>query len=228
MSRILVVEDDIQIARALLVNLRARAYEVEHAATGAQALDLAARHRPDAILLDLGLPDMDGVAVVTGLRGWTTTPILVVSARQESASKVAALDAGADDYVTKPFAMDELLARLRAALRRTATEHPAEQSVVRSRDGRLEIDLTTSTVRVAGEAVRLTPIEWAIVEHFARNPERLIGQAELLRTVWGPEYEGERGYLRVYLSQLRQKLERESSRPEHFQTELGMGYRFLP
>lgn len=227
MSRVLVVEDDPNIARALLVNLRARGYDTLHAATGRAALDLAAEESPDVLLLDLGLPDMNGIAVIRALRGWSSIPVLIVSARQESAGKIEALDAGADDYVTKPFAMDELLARLRAALRR-AVPVAGESPVVLTADGRIRIDLYHHRVSVAGQAVKLTPIEWQIIEVFARNPDRLIGQAELLHAVWGPGYASETNYLRVYMSQIRQKLEEDGSLPRHLITEPGMGYRFLP
>ncbi|CAG7844330.1 Transcriptional regulatory protein KdpE [Pseudoclavibacter triregionum] len=231
MSRILVVEDDAQIGRALAVNLRARKYEVDLAATGAAALEIAARRPPDAVLLDLGLPDMDGVAVVRGLRGWSSAPILVVSARHEGSQKVIALDEGADDYITKPFAMDELLARLRAALRRAAgavAGHAEEASRVETADGRLVIDLAATQVLLDGAPVRLTPTEWRIVELLARNPDRLVGQRELLASVWGPGYEEERHYARVYLAQLRQKVEPDPSSPRWLRTEPGMGYRFTP
>lgn len=231
MSCVLIVEDDAQIARALAVNLKARRYDVKLAKDGATALVLAANHHPDAVLLDLGLPDMDGVAVISGLRGWSNVPILVVSARHDGAQKILALDAGADDYVDKPFAMDELLARLRAALRRgagTASVPVDETSRVVTSDGRLVIDLAETRVTLDGEAVRVTPIEWKILELFARNPDRLLSQRQLLARVWGPGYEEEKHYSRVYLSQLRHKLERHPSAPEWFRTEPGMGYRFTP
>ncbi|MFI7482114.1 response regulator [Kocuria sp. M1R5S2] len=223
---VLVVEDDAQIARALLVNLRARGYRTHRAATGRQALEIASREHPDVVLLDLGLPDMEGGEVIEGLRGWSTVPIIVVSARDASHSKVDALDRGADDYVTKPFAMDELLARLRAALRRA---HPDPAGpVVETTDGRVRIDLADRSVTVEGQPVRLTKLEWRLLEVLARNPHRLIGRTELLTTVWGPGYGEEANYLRVYMSQLRAKLEPDSSHPRYFLTELGMGYRFTP
>ncbi|MFI7495342.1 response regulator [Kocuria sp. M4R2S49] len=223
---VLVVEDDPQIARALLVNLKARGYRTHRAATGHHALQLAADEHPDVVLLDLGLPDLEGREVIDGIRGWSTVPIIVVSARGESHSKVDALDRGADDYITKPFAMDELLARLRAALRRA---HPDPgQAQVETTDGRVRIDLATRTVTVIGEPVRLTKLEWRLLEVLARNPHRLIGRTELLTTVWGPEYGEETNYLRVYMSQLRAKLEPDPSHPRYFRTELGMGYRFTP
>lgn len=223
---VLVVEDDPQIARALLVNLKARGYRTHRAATGHQALQLAADEHPDVVLLDLGLPDLEGREVIEGIRGWSTVPIIVVSARGESHSKVDALDRGADDYITKPFAMDELLARLRAALRR-AQPDPG-QALVETSDGRVHIDLSGHTITVAGEPVRLTKLEWRLLEVLARNPHRLIGRTELLTTVWGPEYGEETNYLRVYMSQLRAKLEPAPSHPRYFRTELGMGYRFTP
>ncbi|MCY1158352.1 MAG: response regulator transcription factor [Citricoccus sp.] len=223
---VLVVEDDPQIARALLVNLKARGYRTHRAATGHQALQLAADEHPDVVLLDLGLPDLEGREVIDGIRGWSTVPIIVVSARGESYSKVDALDRGADDYISKPFAMDELLARLRAALRR-AQPDPSE-AVVETSDGRVRIDLADRTVTAAGRPVRLTKLEWRLLEVLVRNPHRLIGRAELLTTVWGPGYGEEANYLRVYMSQLRAKLEPDSSHPRYFRTELGMGYRFIP
>ncbi|MCY1159271.1 MAG: response regulator transcription factor [Citricoccus sp.] len=223
---VLIVEDDPQIARALLVNLKARGYRTHHAATGRQALQLAAHEHPDVVLLDLGLPDLEGREVIEGIRGWSTVPIIVVSARHESQSKVDALDRGADDFITKPFAMDELLARLRAALRR-AQPDPGH-AVVDTVDGRLHIDLAAHALTVAGTPVRLTRLEWRLLEVLARNPHRLISRTELLTTVWGPQYGEEANYLRVYISQLRAKLEPEPSSPRYIHTELGMGYRFTP
>ncbi len=225
-TTVLIVEDDPQIARALLVNLKARGYRTFHAATGLQCLQLAADAHPDVILLDLGLPDLEGGDVIDGIRGWSSVPIIVVSARHESHSKVDALDRGADDFITKPFAMDELLARLRAALRR-ALPDPG-QAVVETSDGRVRIDLSSHQVTVEGQPVRLTRLEWRVLEVLASNPHRLIGRSELLTTVWGPEYGEEANYLRVYMSQLRTKLEPEPSNPRYFLTELGMGYRFTP
>jgi two-component system KDP operon response regulator KdpE len=184
MSRILVVDDDPGLARALAINLRARKYDVDVAGTGADALRLAARSRPDAVILDLGLPDMDGTDVVLGLRGWTTTPIVVLSARQDQADKVLALDAGADDYVTKPFGMDELLARLRAALRRAAATTDVAASVVDT--AAFRIDLAGKRVSRGGQDVRLTPTEWHVLELLARTPGRLVSQRQLLNEVWGP------------------------------------------
>lgn len=222
MTRILVVDDEPQILRALNTNLRARGYEVDLAPDGETALQLAARKHPDLVILDLGLPRMDGVDVIRGLRGWTHVPIIVLSVRDREADKVAALDAGADDYVTKPFGMDELLARLRAALRRAA---PAEEeAVVKTPD--FTVDLTDKRVTRDGAEVRLTPTEWHILEVLVRNPGKLVSQRQLLQEVWGPQYERETNYLRVYLAQIRRKLEPDPARPRYFVTEPRMGYRF--
>jgi two-component system KDP operon response regulator KdpE len=223
-TRILVVDDEPQLLRALATNLRARDYEVELAATGEAALSVAARTHPDLVVLDLGLPGIDGVEVIRGLRGWTRVPIVVLSVREREADKVAALDAGADDYVTKPFGMDELLARMRAALRRAA---PAEEdAVVETAD--FTVDLAAKRVVRNGGEVRLTPTEWHVVELLVGNPEKLVSQRHLLQEVWGPQYERETNYLRVYLAQIRRKLEPEPSKPRYFLTEPGMGYRFVP
>jgi two-component system KDP operon response regulator KdpE len=222
MSRVLVVDDEPQIVRALGINLRARGYDVDVAPDGEKALEVAARHHPDVVVLDLGLPGIDGVEVIRGLRGWSQVPIVVLSVRDREADKVAALDAGADDYVTKPFGMDELLARLRAALRRAA---PAEEeAVVETAD--FTIDLAAKRVLRAGEEVRLTPTEWHVVEVLVRNAGRLVSQTQLLQEVWGPEYHDETNYLRVFMAQVRRKLEPEPSVPRYFITEPGMGYRF--
>jgi two-component system, OmpR family, KDP operon response regulator KdpE len=222
-TRILVVDDEEAIVRALSANLRARGFDVDLAATGEQGLDLAARRHPDAVILDLGLPGMDGGEVIRGLRGWTHVPIIILSARSDEAEKVAALDAGADDYIPKPFGMDELMARLRAALRRAA---PAEEQP-RVMTEAFSIDLAAKTVtEVDGAAVHLTPIEWSLLEILVRNPGRLVTQRHLLQEVWGPEYGEETNYLRVHLAHLRAKLEPEPARPRYFITEPGMGYRF--
>ena len=222
MSRVLVVDDEPQILRALGINLRARGYEVDLAPDGERALDVAARHHPDVVVLDLGLPGIDGVDVIRGLRGWSQVPIVVLSVRDAEGDKVAALDAGADDYVTKPFGMDELLARLRAALRRTT---PAEEeALVETAD--FTIDLAAKKVRRDGEEVRLTPTEWNLVEVLVRNRGRLVAQTQLLQEVWGPQYHDETNYLRVFMAQLRRKLEPEPAHPRYFITEPGMGYRF--
>jgi two-component system, OmpR family, KDP operon response regulator KdpE len=221
-SRVLVVDDEPQILRALGINLRARGYEVDLAPDGERALDVAARHHPDVVVLDLGLPGIDGVDVIRGLRGWSQVPIVVLSVRDAEGDKVAALDAGADDYVTKPFGMDELLARLRAALRRTT---PAEEeALVETED--FTIDLAAKKVRHDGEEVRLTPTEWNLVEVLVRNRGRLVAQTQLLQDVWGPQYHDETNYLRVFMAQVRRKLEPEPAHPRYFITEPGMGYRF--
>ncbi len=223
MTRILVVDDERQLLRALATNLRARGYEVDQAATGEAALMLAASHHPDLVVLDLGLPGIDGLEVINGLRGWSSVPIVVLSVREREADKVAALDAGADDYVTKPFGMDELLARLRAALRRAA---PAgkEEAIVTTPD--FSVDLMAKRVSRDSKEVRLTPTEWEIVEILVRSEGRLVTQRQLLKAVWGPQYEKETNYLRVYLAQIRRKLEPDPSRPRYFLTEPRMGYRF--
>ncbi|WP_447003852.1 response regulator [Saccharothrix isguenensis] len=223
MTKVLVVDDEPQIVRALRINLSARGYSVLTAHDGTTALKAAAEGKPDVVVLDLGLPDVDGTAVITGLRGWTTVPIIVLSARVDSADKVQALDAGADDYVTKPFGMDELLARLRAAVRRSAVVE-GEHAVVETAS--FTVDLAAKKVRRDGAEVHLTPTEWGLLEILARNRGRLVAQKRLLQEVWGPAYEKETHYLRVYLAQLRRKLEPEPAHPRHLVTEPGMGYRF--
>ncbi|MFC9916123.1 response regulator [Streptomyces sp. NPDC127197] len=225
MTRVLVVEDDPQLVRALVINMQARRYGVDAAPDGATALRLAAAHRPDVVMLDLGLPDMDGVDVIRALRGWTRVPILVLSARQASDEKVAALDAGADDYVTKPFSMDELMARLRAAVRRTEDTPLAPETTVVETDG-FTIDLLAKKVIRDGRDVRLTPTEWHLLEILVTNPGRLITQKHLLQEVWGVSQSNKTNYLRVYMAQLRRKLEADPSHPRHLVTEPGMGYRF--
>ena len=224
MTRVLVVDDEPQILRALAINLRARGYDVDLASDGEQALQLAGRHHPDVVVLDLGLPGIDGVDVIRGLRGWTSIPIVVLSVRDAEPDKVAALDAGADDFVTKPFGMDELLARLRAALRRAT---PADEAPIVQTPA-FTIDLAAKRVHRDGDEVRLTPTEWHLVEVLVRNPGRLVSQRQLLQEVWGPEYHDETGYLRVHMANVRRKLEPEPSRPRYFFTEPGMGYRFEP
>ncbi len=223
MSTLLVIEDDLALRRALRIFLEAHEYGVLLAGSGREGLDLAAHGHPDAVILDLGLPDMDGVDVTTALRGWSNVPIVVLSARDAESVKVAALDAGADDYVTKPFGMQEFLARLRAALRRATTAE--EAPVIATPD--FEIDLGAKHVRASGREVHLTPTEWHIVEVLARNPGKLVSQRELLQQVWGPEYRSETHYLRIYIGQIRRKLEPDPSRPRYFITEPGMGYRFI-
>ncbi|WP_426571524.1 response regulator [Aquihabitans sp. McL0605] len=225
MTRILVVDDEPQIRRALRTNLAARGYDVDQAATGEEALVQAAAHLPDVVILDLGLPGIDGIAVVEGLRGWTSVPIIVLSVRDAEADKIAALDAGADDYVTKPFSMGELLARLRAASRRGAPG-PEDEPVVATTA--FAVDLAAKRVHRDGEEVHLTPTEWQLLEALLRHPGRLVSQRQLLHTVWGPQYERETNYLRVYMAQLRRKLEPDPSRPRYLITEPGMGYRFEP
>lgn len=224
MTRVLVVDDDPAIVRALVLNLKARSYRVDSAHDGAGALRSAAAHHPDVVVLDLGLPDMDGVEVIRGLRGWSRVPILVLSARHASGEKVQALDAGADDYVTKPFGMDELLARLRAAVRRAEPAGGGGDAVVET-DG-FTVDLAAKKVNRGGRDVRLTPTEWHLLEVLVRAGGRLVAQKQLLREVWGPSYGTETDYLRVYMAQLRRKLEADPSRPRHLITEPGMGYRF--
>ncbi|WP_436777127.1 response regulator [Yinghuangia sp. YIM S09857] len=224
MTRVLVVDDEPQIVRALAINLKARGYDVDTAANGTQALAAAADHHPDVVLLDLGLPDLDGVEVIRGLRGWTKVPIIVLSARQASNEKVAALDAGADDYVTKPFGMDELLARLRAAVRRSVPEDEVPVVVTEA----FTIDLAAKKAHRDGADVRLTPTEWHLLEVLVRHAGRLVSQKALLQEVWGPQYGTETNYLRVYMAQLRRKLEADPSHPKHLLTEPGMGYRFEP
>ncbi|MGQ4614672.1 response regulator [Nocardia sp. R7R-8] len=223
-TKVLVVDDEPQIVRALRINLSVRGYEVITAATGSAALRAAADRHPDVVILDLGLPDMDGIEVLAGLRGWSSAPVIVLSARTDSADKVEALDAGADDYVTKPFGMDELLARLRAAVRRGATDPDASAPVVTTDS--FTVDLAAKKVTKRGETVHLTPTEWGMLEMLVRNRGKLVGRRELLREVWGPSYATETHYLRVYLAQLRRKLEDDPSRPKHLLTEAGMGYRF--
>jgi len=219
---VLVVDDEPQIRRALSTNLGARGYDVLAAASGEEALRLAAERHPDVVILDLGLPGLDGVDVVRGLRGWSQVPIIVLSVRSDESDKVAALDAGADDFVTKPFGMNELLARLRAALRR-GPPVPEQASIVTAD---FTLDLAAKRVLRGGDEIHLTPTEWHLVEVLARNAGKLVTQRQLLQEVWGPQYGTETNYLRVYLAQVRRKLEPDPSRPRYFITEPGMGYRF--
>jgi two-component system, OmpR family, KDP operon response regulator KdpE len=224
MTRVLIVEDERGLRKALGINLRARDYEVALAEDGRSALEAASREPPDAVVLDLGLPDIDGVEVIEGLRGWTRAPIIVLSARTGEPDKVVALDAGADDYVTKPFGMDELLARLRAALRRGII--PEEGPLVETES--FTVDLAAKEARDGdGKPVRLTPTEWQVLEVLVRSEGKLVPQRQLLQDVWGPNYETETNYLRVYLAQLRRKLEPDPSHPRHLITEPGIGYRFV-
>lgn len=227
MTRVLVVDDEPQIRKALKVNLEARDYEVSLAATGEDALVLAADEPPDVVLLDLGLPGIDGMRVIEGLRGWTDVPIIVLSVRGEESDKVAALDAGADDYVSKPFGMGELLARMRSALRRRRAD--VTDPVVVTRDFRIDLVATRFTrLREdrTEEELHLTPIEWALVEQLVRHSGRLVSQRHLLHEVWGPQYDDETNYLRVHMANLRRKVEPDPSHPRYFVTEPGMGYRF--
>lgn len=223
-TRVLVVDDEPQILRALKINLSVRGYEVVTAATGAGALRAAAEQRPDVVILDLGLPDISGIEVLAGLRGWLTVPVIVLSARTDSADKVEALDAGADDYVTKPFGMDEFLARLRAAARRNAATAEIDQPIIETAS--FTVDLAAKKVTKNAREVHLTPTEWGMLEMLVRNRGKLVGRDELLTQVWGPAYAKETQYLRVYLAQLRRKLEDDPSNPKHLLTEAGMGYRF--
>ncbi|MFG2681663.1 response regulator [Streptomyces sp. NPDC048392] len=252
-TRVLVVDDEPQIARALVISLGARHYEVEAAHDGATALRLAAARHPDVVVLDLGLPDMDGVEVAKGLRGWTRGPILVLSARHsfDADEKAEALDAGADDYVTKPFGTDELPARLRAAVRRSERHpggrferHPGDEGDEGDEGGQgdegdeggqgdvvvvtpdFTVDLAAKKVGRGGRDVRLTPTEWHLLEVLVRNRGRLVSQKQLLQEVWGPSYGTEANYLRVYMAQLRRKLEADPAHPRHLVTEPGVGYRF--
>ena len=224
MTRVLIVEDEPQLLRALGINLRARRFEVVTAADGGTALRAAASTPPDLVILDLGLPDMDGVDVVYGLRGWTRAPIIILSAREGQTDKVQALDAGADDYLTKPFCMYELLARMRAALRRA---QPGPDATVVETDS-FRIDLAAKKVTRGEADVRLTPTEWHLLEILTKNAGRLVPGRQLLQEVWGPGRERETNYLRVYMAQLRRKLEPDPARPRHLITEAGIGYRFEP
>jgi len=232
--RILFADDDEQLQRALRITLGARGYEVIAARDGAEAIDLAATTHPDLILLDLGMPKVEGVDVIRAVRAWSKVPILVLSGRTDSAEKVDALDAGADDYVTKPFAMDELLARIRARARAASGD---EADAVAVTIGDLTVDLAAKTIRSsaaggakggAAASVRLTPTEWRLLELFLKNPGKLLTRQMLLGEVWGPYHANDAGYLRLYVAQLRRKLEPTPSEPRYFLTEPGMGYRFEP
>ncbi|AMM33764.1 Two component transcriptional regulator, winged helix family [Sinomonas atrocyanea] len=223
-TTVLIVEDEARFARALQINLRVHGYEAVTAPTGEDALEIAAERSVDIVVLDLGLPGIDGIEVIRRLRGWTDLPIIVLSARHGSEDKVEALDAGADDYVTKPFGLEELLARLRAAARRGARSGEAP----RLQTGDLSVDLAARRVVVRGADVRLTPTEWNILALLVRRAGQLVTQREILTQVWGPAYAKETQYLRVYLAQLRRKLEEDAAHPRHLHTEAGMGYRFDP
>jgi two-component system, OmpR family, KDP operon response regulator KdpE len=223
-TTVLVIDDEPQIVRALRINLRVRQYEVHAAGSASEALELAAKHPPDLVILDLGLPDMDGVEVIHGLRGWTEAPIIVLSGRADSTDKVEALDAGADDYVTKPFGMDELLARMRAVSRRVTADGDAPQVKL----GDLVVDLAARRIIRGNQDVRLTPTEWHLLEVLLRNPGKLLSRQQLLSSVWGPGYADASGNLRLYMAQLRRKLEPDPARPRWLLTEPGMGYRYQP
>ncbi|GAB3609476.1 response regulator [Humibacter ginsengiterrae] len=222
--KIVVADDDRQILGALRIILSARGYDVTIAADGKQALDRVIDDHPELVILDLGMPGLDGLAVIEAIRGWSTVPILVISGRTDSAEKVEALDRGADDYVTKPFATDELLARIRALVRRM----PAADEQPRVEFADVLVDLAGRRVTRGGHPVRLTPTEWQILALLVRNPDRLVTREAILTEVWGPHHTSDSGYLRLYLAQLRKKLEPEPSRPRFLITEAGMGYRFLP
>jgi len=223
-ARVLVVEDEAAMSRALRINLRARGYAVATARTGREALAEASAHPPDAVILDLGLPDLDGVEVIRELRGWSRAPVVVLSGRTGSGDKITALDSGADDYVTKPFAMAELLARLRAALQRDDPAPPPARVTI----GRCEIDLAARTVQEGTRTVRLTPTQWQLLEILVRHPGQLVSSQRLLTEIWGPGYERDRRYLRFHMAALRRKLEADPSRPRHLLTEPAMGYRYRP
>ncbi|KUM35526.1 response regulator [Arthrobacter sp. EpRS71] len=225
MNTILVVDDDPHIVRALAITLKGQGYTVVTATDGQSALHSAAQRPVSVMILDLGLPDMDGTAVISALREWSTVPILVLSARHGSSDKVEALDAGADDYITKPFGLDELLARLRALLRR---RNDSSEEVTMVTTSSFTANLDKRQVTKSGQDVRMTPTEWNILDILLRNPDKLITQQQLLTEVWGPAYAKEANYLRVYMAQLRRKLETEPGNPRHLITEPGMGYRFVP
>ena len=226
-ERVLVVDDDETIRRTLRINLRARGYEVEEVATGADALSTVDDAPPDLVILDLGLPDVDGVEVLRRLRRTSRVPVVVLSARQQSDDKVEALDEGADDYVTKPFGMDELMARVRSALRRGGGDGEALAAIPPVVTDAFAIDFSTLSATRLGEPVHLTPTEWRLLGELARHRGRVVTQADLLQAVWGPAYGRESNYLRVYGNQLRRKLERDPSRPRHILTEPGIGYRLV-
>lgn len=225
MTRVLIVEDETALRRALSINLKARGYEVSAVGNGAEALRQAGSWAPELVVVDLGLPDLDGVEVIAGIRGWSKVPIIVLSARDSQHDKVGALDAGADDYVTKPFGMEEFLARVRAALRRSDHGEPEAATITTEA---FQLDLVAKRAIRNGADVRLTPTEWHLVTALVRRPGALIPSAQLLTEVWGPGYERETNYLRVYFAQLRRKLEDEPGSPRHFITEPGIGYRFEP
>lgn len=222
-TRILVVDDEAQIGRMLIVALESHGFSVKVSISGSNAIADAALWHPDLILLDLGLPDMDGREVIKRFRAWLEVPIIVLSARTHESEKIAALDEGADDYLTKPFGMGELMARLRVALRHTQTQ-PKEPVLVFDK---IKINLASREVFVGGAEIRLTPTEYEVLKLFARNSGKVLTQGQILRTVWGPDYDAETQYLRIYVSQLRKKIEANPSKPVHIQTEPGVGYRFV-
>ena len=224
-TAVLVVDDDAGLVRALAINLRTHGWVVTTATNGAEALDAAASSQPDVVLLDLGLPDMSGLDVIAGIRGWSRVPIVVLSARQLGDDKVDALDAGADDYVTKPFSIDELLARIRALGRRAAADEDRSATVSFAD---VTVDLAARVVTRADQRVRLTPTEWQVLELLVRNPDRLVSRQTLLTEIWGPTHVNDSGYLRLYVAQLRKKLEPDPAHPRHLLTDPGMGYRFVP
>jgi two-component system KDP operon response regulator KdpE len=226
MTTVLVIDDEAALLRALRINLSARDYAVATASDGRSGLTTMARERPDIVIVDLGLPDMDGTEVIRGIRGWSSVPIIVLSARGQEAQKVEALDAGADDYVTKPFGMDELLARLRAATRRATPGD--DEPVVTTEHFIVDLAAKQVTLTGTGTEVRLTPTEWQLLEILTRHRGRLVTGQQLLQDVWGPTYRTETHYLRVYMAQLRRKLEPDPARPRYLLTEAGMGYRMHP
>jgi len=225
--KVLVVDDESQIRRALSLNLGARGYEVFEATTGEAALTVVAGEHPDMVLLDLGLPGMDGIMVLEALRGWTKVPVIVLTVRDDERSKVDALEAGADDYITKPFGMAELVARIRAVLRRNPETAPEAPEVITTS---FRLDLAGHRAFAGPEMaeVRLTPIEWGIVNHLVRNPHRLVTYRQLVTAVWGPTYDPDQNLLRVHMGHIRRKLETDPSHPLHFITDSGVGYRFQP
>ncbi|MFD7261100.1 response regulator [Streptomyces sp. NPDC059874] len=226
MTRVLVVDDEPQLVRSLVISLKARKYDVASSPDGGTALEAAAGRRPDVVLLDLGLPDMDGIDVIKRLRGWSQVPILVLSARHDSEEKVQALDAGADDYITKPFSMDELLARLGAVTRRGLAHDSVgpDEAVVETEE--FTVDLLARKARRGGNNIRLTPTEWHLLEVLIRNKGRLVSRRRLLQEVWGSSSRSQTNYLRVYMAHLRRKLEADPSHPRHLITVSGLGYRF--
>jgi two-component system KDP operon response regulator KdpE len=224
MTHILVVEDDPALRRSLTLNLTARGYSVDDTGNGEDALRLAGRRLPDIVLVDLGLPTMSGLDVIRGLRVWADMPIIVLSARGAERDKVDALDAGANDYVTKPFGVEELMARLRSAERVRASQRTVNGQL---RTAHFTVDIDAHTVVSGGVEIHLTPIEWALLNHLALRPGHLVTQIELLRAVWGPEYEDKTNYLRVHITHLRKKIEPDPSKPIYLMTEPGVGYRLI-